>query len=62
MEWYKMADAKEVYNELNQIAMGFEPYHLFNEATYGDAVRQYEFDEDTFYKAEALWAEKEGLI
>lgn len=59
--WYTMADSQEVYNTLNTLAMTFEPYNLLNAAEYGDAVRQYDYDENTFYKAEALWAEREGL-
>lgn len=59
--WYIMADSQEVFNMLNALAMTFEKFHLFNEATYGDAEWLYDFDENTFFKAEQLWAQKEGL-
>jgi hypothetical protein len=59
--WYTMAEADEVFNVLNVIAMGFSKYYLINEEQFGDAVRQYDFDGNTFYKAEQLWAEREDL-
>lgn len=54
--WYTMADAQEVYNVLNIIGMEIEPV-LHS----GGGIIQYKYDENTFFKAEALWAEREGL-
>lgn len=60
--WYTMADKEEVYYALNSLAMTVEPYHNVKEAEYGDTIRQYDYDGNTFYKAEQLWAEREGLV
>ena len=54
-QWYMMADVQEVYNVLNSIAMEFESYHYINEEIFQHSVRQYDYDEETFHKAEALW-------
>lgn len=59
--WYTIADAQEVFNTLNAVAMTFIPYKLRNVTQYGEAVRQYDFDDETFFKAEQVWAEREGL-
>lgn len=59
--WYTMADSQEVYNTLNTLAMEFESFKYVNEKEYGDTIRQYAFDGNTFYKAEQLWAQREGL-
>lgn len=59
--WYTMADNQEVFNTLNTIAMSFETFKEMNESTYGDSIRRYNFDENTFFKAEQIWAEREGL-
>lgn len=56
--WYTMADAQEVYNALNVLAMGFESFHYMDKSL---SVVQYDFDDNTFFKAEQLWAEREGL-
>jgi len=54
--WYTFAEGQEVYNTLNTLAMEIEPI-LFS----GGGITQYKFDENSFFKAEALWAEREGL-
>lgn len=59
--WYTMADNQEVFNTLNTLAMEFESFKELNEETYGDSIRQYAFDENTFFKAEQMWADREGL-
>lgn len=54
--WYTMADKEEVYNILNSLAMEIEPV-LYT----GGGITQYKYDDDSFFKAEALWAQKVGL-
>lgn len=61
MNWYDMASAREVWNVLNSIGMEIEPFEYFREREYGNAVRLSKFDGNTFYKAEQIWAEREGL-
>lgn len=61
MNWYDMATAQEVWNVLNSIGMEIEPFEYVQEEEYGHAVRLSKFNENTFYKAEQIWAEREGL-
>lgn len=61
MEWYEAASSEEVYQTLNTLAMTIESFEYLKEETYGTAIRKYQFDGDSFYKAEQLWAEQEEL-